>query len=129
MNENIDLEKIIAGQDKHYSDEKFLTKLKHFGGGLGYKAMHGAATLYYALKSPEMPKSNKLIIFGALGYFILPIDLVTDFLPLVGLADDTFVIIAALTKVYTSISDDMKDDAHHLLEKIYGKRASKEIKK
>lgn len=124
MNDNIKFDKMIEGQDKHYSDKKFLGKMKGLGGGLGYKALHAATTLYVALKSPDMPKANKLIMLGALGYFIFPLDLVADFLPLAGLTDDTFVILAALAKVYSSITDEMKIEADEWIEDKLGKRAN-----
>lgn len=120
MSEQYNFEKMIEGQDQHYSDKKFLHKMKKFGGGLGYKAMQAAATLYVALRSPEMPKSNKLIVLGALGYFILPLDLVVDFLPLFGLTDDAFIILTALGKVYLSITEDMKDEAKGLIDSKLG---------
>lgn len=116
MNKQYNFEKMIEGQEQHYSDKKFLHKLKNFGGGLGYKVMQAAATLYVALRSPDMPKSSKLIVLGALGYFILPLDLVVDFLPLVGLTDDAFIILTALGKVYLSITDEMKQEAKGLID-------------
>lgn len=127
MSEKFEFNKMIEGQDKHYSDKKFLGKMKGFGGGLGYKALQAASTLFVALKSPDMSKANKLIVLGALGYFILPLDVVADFLPLVGLTDDAFVILAALAKVYTSITDEMKIEADEWIENTLGsKTISKE---
>lgn len=120
MSEQYNFEKMIEGQDQHYSDKKFLHKMKKLGGGLGYKAMQAAATLYVALLSPDMPKSSKLIVLGALGYFILPLDLVVDFLPLFGLTDDAFVILTALGKVYLSITDEMKEEAKGLIDSKLG---------
>lgn len=121
MNKDFKFEKMIEGQDKHFSDKKFLGKMKGFGGGLGYKALQAATTLYVAVKSPEMPKANKLIMLGAIGYFIFPLDVIADFLPLVGLTDDAFVILTALAKVYTSITDEMKLEANELIENTIGK--------
>ena len=116
MSEQYNFDKMIEGQDQHYSEKKFIDKFKKFGGGLGYKAIQAAATLFVALKSPDMPKANKLIVLGALGYFIFPIDLIADFLPLVGLTDDAFIILTALGKVYLSITDDMKFEAKQLID-------------
>ncbi|MEK4630289.1 MAG: DUF1232 domain-containing protein [Solibacillus sp.] len=124
MSEQYNFDKMINEQEKHYSDKKFLNKMVNFGGGLSKKAMNAAAMLYVALKSPDMPKSSKLIVLGALGYFILPFDLVADFLPLAGLTDDTFVILAALGKVYMSITDEMKIEAQDLVEAKFGKADS-----
>ena len=116
MAEQFNFDKMIDGQEEHYSENKFLNKFKKFGGGLGYKAMHAAATLFVALRSPDMSKANKLIVLGALGYFIFPIDLIVDFLPLVGLTDDAFIILTALGKVYLSITDDMKMEAKQMID-------------
>lgn len=114
------LEQAIEGKDKHYSDKKFLTKIKRVGGKIGKEALQAAATLFVALKSPDMPNSSKLIVLGALGYFILPIDVITDFLPFVGLTDDIAVIMMALGKVYLSITDEMKYEAAVLADKWSG---------
>lgn len=122
MNEEQKLQQMIEGKDKHFSDAGFLNKMKHVGAKLGFKGLHAAATLYVALKSPSMSKTNKMIILGALGYFILPIDLVVDILPFVGLSDDLFVVTAALAKVVMSIDDDMKQEAHGLLKNTFGDR-------
>lgn len=122
MGQNFDFEKMTAGKEEQYSDKKFKKKFTNIGGGLGKKAMQAAATLYVALRSPDMPKSNKLIVLGALGYFILPFDLIADFLPLVGLTDDAFVILTALGKVYLSITDEMKLEAKELIETKFNKK-------
>ena len=121
MNEKIDVDKQLEKHSDHYSDEKFLKKAKNEGKGLGFKALSAATTLYAALKIDQMSRSNKLIILGALGYFIFPFDIVADILPLVGLSDDTFIIIAALTKVYKSITDEMKVEGEQIAVKILKK--------
>ena len=121
MNEKINVDKQIEKHVDHYSDEKFIKKAKNGGKGLGFKALSAATTLYAALKSDQMSRSNKLIILGALGYFIFPCDIVADILPLVGLSDDAFIIIAALTKVYSSITDEMKAEGKQMAAKILKK--------
>ena len=122
MDDKQSMEKMIEGKEQHYSDKDFFKTLKKYSSKLGFKGLHTAATLYTALKSPNMSKANKMIILGALGYLILPFDVVADILPLVGLSDDIFVLTTALTKVFMSIDDDMKNDAHALLKKKFGDR-------
>ena len=121
MNEKLDVDKQLENHSEHYSDKKFLKKAKNEGKGLGFKALSAATTLYAALKSDQMPRSNKLIILGALGYFIFPFDFVADLLPLVGLSDDAFILIAALTKVFSSITDEMKDEGERIASNILKK--------
>ena len=50
------------------------------------------------LADPTLPRSRKLALIALLAYLALPIDLVPDFLPVVGQLDDA--ILAALTLRY-----------------------------
>ncbi|MDI7743098.1 YkvA family protein [Lysinibacillus fusiformis] len=120
MDENLHLETAISGKGKHYSPDKLLNKVKKYGTSIGYKALYNVAILYCALKSPDLPKEHKLMLVGVLGYFILPIDLIADMLPAVGLADDIVVITKAISVIYTSITDEMKEEAHQVLKKVLG---------
>ncbi|WP_235615983.1 DUF1232 domain-containing protein [Metasolibacillus sp. FSL H7-0170] len=121
------MEKVIANKDKHFSNDKFLTKVKASGLKLGMSTLHAASTLFFAVKSPDMSKANKLIILGALGYFILPFDIIADILPLVGLTDDVLIITAALAKVYSAITVETKLEAHQFLKKTFGERYDYEL--
>ena len=121
MTEKQQFEEMIEGKEQHYSNEGFLNKFKQVGSKLGLKGAEAAATLYVAMKSPDMPRSSKLIIAGALGYFILPIDVVADLLPMVGLSDDLVVMTMALTKVFMSITDDMKEEARQLVAEKFNR--------
>ena len=125
MKEN---EHIVEQTAKHYSEDKFITKIKRTGLDLGFKGLHAATTLFIALKSPNMPNAQKLIIVGALGYLILPIDIVADFLPVIGLADDVLVIVKAVMSVYQHVDDDMEQQAHELLKSWFGDRYNYEGK-
>lgn len=103
------------------TDKKLAKKARKERRGLGFKAFSTLTTLYAGLKSKNMPRSNKLIIIGALGYLILPTDLVADFLPLVGLSDDALVITMALFKVYRSMTDEIKEEGRMLAAKLLKK--------
>ncbi|WP_042470120.1 YkvA family protein [Bacillus ndiopicus] len=121
------MEEMIAGKDKHFSNDKFLAKVKSTGLKLGMSTLHAASTLFFAVKNPDMSKANKLIILGALGYFVLPFDVIADILPFVGLTDDIFVITTALAKVYSSITDETKLEAHQFLKKTFGEHYEYEL--
>jgi uncharacterized membrane protein YkvA (DUF1232 family) len=47
-------------------------------------------------KDSRVPAGAKLLLVGALGYLILPTDLVPDFLPGLGQLDDLVVILGGL---------------------------------
>jgi uncharacterized membrane protein YkvA (DUF1232 family) len=72
------------------------------------------------LKKPEVPKKEKAIIIGALGYFIMPFDLVADPTVAVGYVDDIGALALALGKVALYIDDDIKQKAKDKLRDIFG---------
>jgi uncharacterized membrane protein YkvA (DUF1232 family) len=48
--------------------------------------------LYYAYQSPQTPLSAKIILFITLGYALSPIDLIPDFIPVLGYLDDLLIL-------------------------------------
>ena len=105
---------------KHYSDEKFWNKLIKYAKKAGVKVVYAALILYFTLQRPDVPKKVKLIIIGALGYFILPFDLIPDVAPGIGYVDDLGAIMIALTQVAMYIDQDMKDQAKSKLKDWFG---------
>ena len=78
--------------DQGYSEDNFWKKLKNYAIDAGREVVEKALTLYYAAQSPETPPTAKTVIYAALTYFILPIDLISDFLPGVGYVDDASLL-------------------------------------
>lgn len=109
-------------------DEKFWNKLLKFGKKIGEKPAYYSLLLYYTAKSPDVPKSSKMIIVGALSYLIFPIDLIPDFIPVVGLADDSAVIIAAVYKIIQHIDENIENQAKEKLTKIFGEPKEETLK-
>lgn len=117
MDENVDYKKY----EEYYSDESFLTKLKNFAKKAGVKVVYTALKLFYALKSDKTPTWAKSIIVGALGYFILPIDLVPDLVPVAGFTDDLGVLLAAVGSVALHITPEVKAQAKEKMHDWFGK--------
>lgn len=90
---------------------RLMNKFLRYSGKVGEKTVYYSFLLYYTAKNDHIPKSTKMIIVGALCYLFLPIDLIPDFIPVVGLADDSAVIAAAVYKVFSHIDDDVKAQA------------------
>ena len=88
---------------KHYSEEGFWDKVKSFAANVGAQGIYYALILYYTLIDEDTPMSQKGIIIGALGYFVLPIDLIPDFIPIAGFTDDVAAITAALRVIWGSV--------------------------
>ena len=71
----------IVKYAKEYDENAFWEKLKKFGRKAGIKVCYAALLLYYVLKSPLTSGKDRAKIIGALGYFLLPIDIIPDFSP------------------------------------------------
>ncbi len=67
-----------------------------------------ALELYYVLMGPTTPLSAKATIMGALGYLIFPIDLIPDFIPIVGWTDDAAALVAAYKTVKEYVTPAIK---------------------
>ena len=94
--------------------------LKKVAVSAGRKTLLSALILFYCLKDRDTPAWAKSVIVGALGYLILPVDLIPDVIPVVGYADDWGVIVAALASVTAYIKDEHKAKARAQLERFFG---------
>lgn len=106
---------------KLYSPGRFWGKLGPRAQAIGRSTIEQALTLYYAVQSPDTPKWAKRVIYGALGYFILPLDAIPDLAPLVGYTDDISVMAAALATVAFYITPEVKAQAQHKLDAWFKK--------
>src|SRR5919112_3921233 len=64
------------------------------------------AAAYFCTLDPATPSRVKLVLMGAIAYFVLPLDAVADFLPVLGFADDAALLAAAISQVAGSITED-----------------------
>lgn len=55
--------------------------------------------LFFAWKNPATPRFVRALILLAAGYLISPVDLIPDYLPLAGMADDLAVVPAAAAAI------------------------------
>lgn len=117
----------IEKYQENYSDSGLQRKMKSVARWAGAKVMYAVLLLYYVLQSPTISKTDKGKIYGALGYFILPTDLVVDFLPVVGYSDDLAALMIALHAVATNITPEVKAQARTKLSKWFGEKSQKKI--
>ena len=73
--------------------------------------VYAVLLLYYVLRNPNVSTADKSKIYGALGYFILPTDLILDIVPLVGYTDDMAAIMWAIHTVAKNITPEIKEQA------------------
>jgi uncharacterized membrane protein YkvA (DUF1232 family) len=75
-------------------------------------------SVYYCAMDPATPLQTKAILFGALAYFVLPFDVVPDFIALLGFADDAAVLYAAIRAVLPHIKPEHRVRAKDALDKL-----------
>lgn len=101
----------IEQYQKHYSESGLFNKIGKVCKKAGMKAIYYVLLLYYVLIDENTPLKHKGIIIGALGYFILPVDLIPDFIPVAGFADDIAALTACIKTVMNNITPDIKRKA------------------
>jgi uncharacterized membrane protein YkvA (DUF1232 family) len=102
-----------ATRDEDRLRRDFWAKLKRVGRNLPFAEDLVAA--YYCTLDPATPRRVKLILLGAIAYFVMPLDAVADFIPILGFADDTALIAAAIAQVAGSITDAHREKARETL--------------
>lgn len=101
-------------RDEEGLTRKFWGKLRRVGGRIPFAEDLVAA--FYCATDPTTPNRVRLVLLGAVAYFLLPTDAVADFLPLIGFADDAAVLAAAITQVAGSITDEHRARAKEALK-------------
>jgi uncharacterized membrane protein YkvA (DUF1232 family) len=71
---------------------------------------------YYCAFDRETPRHVQMTLVGALAYFILPLDVLPDFMPLLGFTDDAAVLATALRLVASHIRPDHRAAARAALQ-------------
>ncbi|MEM1105175.1 MAG: YkvA family protein [Pseudomonadota bacterium] len=74
------------------------------------------AAAYYAAIDPATPRKAKGVLLAALAYFVLPTDVVPDFIAALGFTDDATVLATALGIVGTHVQERHRRAARRLLK-------------
>lgn len=103
-----------------YTEEGFWAKLRKYARVLGGPLVRMSLRLYYALDNPETPGWAKGVIYGALGYLIMPADVVPDLVPMVGYVDDMGVLAAAVATLAKYIDEEVRRRADEKWRQWFG---------
>jgi uncharacterized membrane protein YkvA (DUF1232 family) len=82
--------------------------------------VHELLAAYYATLDPKTPLQVKAVLMGALAYFVLPVDVIPDFIAGFGFTDDAAVLYAAIRSVASSIRDQHRQRAKQMLDRALG---------
>lgn len=102
--------------DQARVDRGFWTKVRRYGRRVPFLADAFAA--YYCARDPRTPLPAKAALMGALAYFVLPTDMLPDFIALLGFTDDATVLYAAIRSIAPHVTDEHRDKAQAALDRI-----------
>ena len=103
-------------QEEPRLERRFWRKLRRALGHLPLAETFLSA--FYAAIDPKTPAGAKAILLGAIGYFIIPIDMIPDVMGALGYSDDLAVLLAAIRAVEGSITDIHREKAKAWLERM-----------
>ena len=75
---------------------------------------------HYCAFDRQTPLKVKAVLIGALAYFVLPTDVVPDYLPVIGYTDDAAVLAAAIKLVASHITPEHREAAGRMLARMRG---------
>ena len=81
--------------------------------------------LSLAARDPRTPWYAKLIVAGCVAYALSPVDLIPDFIPVIGLVDDLILIPIALALAVRFIPDEVLADCRARAGEIAERRTSR----
>ena len=77
-----------------------------------------ALIAYYVMIDPKTPSWARGVLISALLYFVSPIDLAPDIIPVIGKVDDVGILIAALAIVALHIGPEHEKKAKDKMEQF-----------
>lgn len=80
-----------------------------------------ALAAWYASQDPKTPMAAKGILFGALAYFVMPVDAIPDVFAGIGFTDDAAVIAAVLAMLGAHVKQRHHQKADEALQRMRDK--------
>lgn len=102
-------------QQVKYVNKGFWSKAKRYASKVPFA--REAVAMYYCAMDPATPIASKATAIGALAYWILPVDLIPDFIPVAGFADDASAIFLAFKAISGHITDAHRAKAEQFFAK------------
>lgn len=111
----------LNNAEKYYSEQGLVEKLFKYAIIAGKHVVYRCLLLKYALMSDKTSVFYKSLICGALGYFISPIDIIPDVIPVVGYTDDLTALTFVLVTLCSSkcISEEDREKAKRELQQYF----------
>lgn len=112
---------------EYYNPNALFEKIKKVSRKAGIKFVYVVLLLYYSTLDKELPMKDRLMVLAALGYFILPVDMIPDALP-GGFTDDMTALMYVVKQVWNNLTPETKRKAHDRLKEWFGEIPEEDIK-
>lgn len=89
----------------YYNPAGLFSRIKEVSKKVGVNVIYIVMILYYATFDKGLPIKDRLMVIAALGYFILPLDILPDGLP-GGFADDAAALAYVVRHIWNNLSED-----------------------
>jgi uncharacterized membrane protein YkvA (DUF1232 family) len=96
---------------KYYDEHQLLGTLRIIGGKIGSQIVMYAIVMLILIRDNNVPAKVKITLMAALGYLILPTDLITDVLPVIGFTDDIAFLSYVISSTTEYITPEVKSKA------------------
>lgn len=98
-----------------------LENLGQYAKRVGRKVARPVVILYFVLCNPATPQKDKYVVYAALAYIVLPINLISSKkIPVLGWADEAGALAIAYKLVKNNITPAIEMQADELLDKWFG---------
>ena len=102
---------------EYYDELALIDKLRVFGKKIGSKVLMYVLIMVVLISDKKIPLKVRLVFMAALGYLILPTDLIADLLPVIGFTDDVAFLSYAISNAREYITPEVTSKAKDKLEK------------
>ena len=119
-------------QDKfrnNFKENHFWKKIYSISKRTTQEIIYNMLILFYTLKSQQISLKKKALIVAGLGYFISPIDLIPDFIPVLGLSDDLIVSIYLINLIKELVTPEILESTRLKFKQIFKNIDDFQIKK
>ena len=103
-------------RNKARVERGFWAKLRRNLGRIPF--VEDAIAAYFCTRDPDTPLRVKAVLLAALAYFVIPTDMIPDFLASFGFTDDAAVLYAAVTSVAAHINERHRKAARRVLIRL-----------
>lgn len=109
---------------RRFSVDSLRDKLLRFARAAGREVVEKALWLWFASQRPDLPAWARTTVYGALAYFVLPVDAIPDLLPAVGYTDDLGVLAWALLTIGRYVDADVRRRTDEVLARLFSAGSS-----